>query len=128
MILRHLLNSFFPPITSFEWSIVRELERQLDDKAADALVSQFKEINFVQRHRSDREICFYKIKKLRVSDQRLIKFESQGEKLLCNCLLLLDNKQVTLDVWLVDGNLFSFEFSDDVSIYRKYETVKVNIQ
>lgn len=118
IVLRHLLNFIWPSFTPFEKALFEKLGKSLDKKEADILFSQLDEINFVQRHRGDVEICFYKVKNLSISLDRTKKFPSDGEVLLCKCIVKVDNLSAEMEAWLVNGNLFSLEFSEEMECYR----------
>lgn len=126
LVLRHLFNFVWPSFTPFEKTLFKELGGCLDEKTSDILFSQLDEINFVQRHRSDVETCLYKVKNLSISQGRTKKFQSEGEALLCKCLLKIEDLSVELEVWLVNGNLFSLEFSEEMERYR--DTTKIELK
>lgn len=119
MQIRHLFNWLFPKYTEFEVSLFGEMKRTLGKESGDILQSQIREVNYVQRHRGDEEICFYKISGLSVDMSRKNKFESRGEERLCRFKGLADGITFEFDVWIVDGNLFSLEFDREVRKLRK---------
>lgn len=119
MQIRHLFNWLFPKYTAFEVSLFGEMKRVLCKKNGGILQSQIREINYVQRHRGDEEICFYKISGLSVDMSRKDKFASRGEERLCRLKGFADGVTFEVDVWVVDGNLFSLEFDKEVRELRK---------
>lgn len=119
MQIRHLFNWIFPKYTEFEESFFSEMKRVLGKRNGDILQSQIREINYVQRHRGDEEICFYKISGLSVDMSRRSKFESRGEERLCRFKGFADGVTFEVDVWVVDGNLFSLEFDREMRKSRK---------
>lgn len=123
IVLRHLFNAIWPTFTPFEKALFTQMEKCLTSDEVEVLRSQLSEINFVQRHRGNEEICMYRAVNFSISQERTMHFPSSGEKLLCQCKVNVEDTSLKLKVWLVDGQIFSLEFNDETIAFSQCENV-----
>lgn len=103
-------SKFYP----FERGILENVKSELDTEAGFLFQRQIDAVNKVQRLTDGKEVNLYQIVDGRpVFDESLCFPNMPGEVLLATVKLTSDQKRSELksDVWLVEGRLFSLEFS-----------------
>lgn len=118
ILLGHLFGGLCTHLTVFETSLFEKISPLLSREDRDILSAQLDDINYIRRIVDDKQILFYRVRNLRVTPERKAKFRYSGEHRLLKCEVSFGSAAIRLEVWLVEGNLFSLEFNDGVQQFR----------
>lgn len=109
MKLRVLLNGILPPLRDWERQVLDKVGSALPTSLATAFAEQVREINYVQRHQSGKEINFYRMKDGEANVSAAPKISTPSEEYLLARVRVEQpgHVPVTCQVWVVSGIVFS---------------------
>ncbi|MGV6853394.1 MAG: hypothetical protein ACWA5R_14615 [bacterium] len=113
-------------MTPLEGRLIEELASRLSNKESKTLKSQLSEVNLMERVYAPKTIVsFNKIEGFSYSLKRSDKFrDSEDEYKLMKIDFKVNNKPFRAIFYVVFGNFFSIEFTEDMSSYTQAEVME----
>ncbi len=115
MILDFLRRRRGPPLRPLERKLIDALTERLAPAARDVLAEQIGLVNLVQRHVNDKEVNLYQMRRGKATVEGMPRFPLVApEAKLASITYSIPGqpRPSRVDFWLVNGHLFSLQFSE----------------